>query len=234
MLQRFEKLSFEELVFGSADKFDETPDSDFTLVANRVIWGSSRDARRFVADRLVREIGRHSRPGDSIVELGSGSGRNLLLLKQTYPDREFYGFELSPVSVELARHSSERFNLPVRFETADATQPLPNIVAGPVAVAFSAHALEMMPRIFAGAIRNMLDLQPAHALFFEPVPELWPRTMRGLASHARTVTLDRLRAFMPALKAELRARPGWRIERAERLGTASNPLNETCLVHLTR
>jgi SAM-dependent methyltransferase len=234
MLARIGKLTFDELVFGTADKFDETPDTDFTLQRDRVVWGSSSESRRMIAERLADEIANLTEPGSLVVEMGSGSGRNLLFLKRRLPDREFLGYELSPVSVELARRSSERFALAVRFETADATKPLPRIGDGRVDVVFSSHALEMMPRIFVGAVRNMFDLQPAHLLFFEPVPELWPRNLRGMASRARTITLDRLRNFMPALRSELARRGGWQLVRAERLRTAINPLNETCFVHLRR
>jgi hypothetical protein len=92
----------------------------------------------------------------------------------------------------------------------------------------------MMPRQFVGAVDNALRVSSAHAIFFEPVPELWPSTPRGWASHCRAYVMDRLRGFMPALGKRLPQHPAWRIQSARRLGTSTNPINETCRVHLAR
>jgi hypothetical protein len=92
----------------------------------------------------------------------------------------------------------------------------------------------MMPRSFTAALRNILQLSRAHAVFFEPVPELWPASARGWASHLRAYVMDRLRGFMPALVREVNSQAAWRISSARRLGTSTNPINETCRVHVTR
>jgi hypothetical protein len=99
---------------------------------------------------------------------------------------------------------------------------------------YSSHALEMMPRHFVGAIRNALSLSKRHVVFLEPIPELWPADARGLTSHFRAFVMDRLNGFMPALRAELASRPEWAIDTAERLRTSTNPVNETCLVLLSK
>jgi hypothetical protein len=55
-----------------------------------------------------------------------------------------------------------------------------------------------------------------------------------LASHFRAYVMDRLNGFMPALNEQLTQRKEWRLVAAERLRTSTNPINETCLVHLQR
>jgi SAM-dependent methyltransferase len=168
-----------------------------------------------------------------VLEMGSGNGRNLLYLKQQLPDRHFFGLELSPVSVHLAQALSARHGLEVGFQQANACEALPASVPAGVDLVYSSHALEMMPRIFVKAIGGMLKLARSHVLFFEPVPELWPSSARGAASHLRAYVMDRLRGFMPVLEQQVKD-AGWRVVSAERLKTSTNPINETAFVHVAR
>jgi SAM-dependent methyltransferase len=232
-LERTSRLGFDELVYGSADRFDEAAESDFILFDDEVVWAPTRKSRRFLVEGMERRIRALVPPGGTVAEFGSGSGRNLLYLKSRLPDLEFIGLDLSPVSVELARQLSNQFGHPVRFEVANACESLPARVPNRVDIAFSSHALEMMPRAFVGAIDNMLSIATRHVLFFEPIPELWPSTARGCASHCRAYVMDRLRGFMPAL-AERADAAGWAIDEAERLKTSTNPINETVFVKLSR
>lgn len=231
-LEREAALSFDELVYGSADRFDAVPESDFILLDDAVVWAPTRTSRRFLVEEIERQVRRLTSPGSTVVELGSGSGRNLLHLRKCLPDRRFVGLELSPVSVKLARHLSDKFALPVEFIEADVCRDL----AAPLAadLVYSSHALEMMPRQFVGAVRNALAISQGHVLFFEPIPELWPADLRGWTSHLRAYVMDRLDGFMPALHRELAARPEWTVVSAERLRTSTNPVNETCRVLVRR
>jgi Methyltransferase domain len=229
-LEHLDRLSFDELVYGSADRFDQVPDSDFILLADEVIWGRTRDSRQFLVREMERRIAALVPAGGTVAEIGSGSGRNLLYLKSRLPDRRFVGFELSPVSATLARQLSARFGYDVEFSVANACEPI--ATPPPIDVVFSSHALEMMPRMFVGAVDNMLRIARTDVLFFEPIPELWPRDRRGRASRLRAYVMDRLDGFMPALAARLRG--SWKMRESRRLGTSTNPINETVLVHLSR
>lgn len=234
-LDHMDRLTFDELVYGSADRFDQVRECDFVLLNDRIQWAPTRDSRRFLIQEIERRITELVPAGGTVAEFGSGSGRNLLYLKSCLPDRQFIGLELSPVSVQLARRLSARYEHPVRFEVANACESLPHPPTVPthVDLAFSTHALEMMPRTFVRAIDNMLSIASRHVLFFEPIPELWPSTPRGLASRARAYVMDRLRGFMPELRPRA-ASSGWMIAEAARLKTSTNPINETALVRLAR
>lgn len=232
-LDHMEQLTFEELVYGSADRFDQVQQSDFILIDDRITWGPTRDSRAFLIQEIERRVMELVPAGGTVAEFGSGSGRNLLYLKSRLPDREFIGLELSPVSVQLARRLSAQFERPVRFEAANVCEPLPATIPTQVDLVFSTHALEMMPRTFIVAIDNMLSIAREHVLFFEPIPELWPSTPRGWASRARAYVMDRLRGFMPELRPRAAA-AGWMIAEAARLKTSTNPINETALVRLAR
>ena len=233
-LEREGALTFEELVYGSADRFDVVSPSDFILLDDRVVWAPTRESRRFLVERIQKDVQRLVPAGGTVIELGSGSGRNLLHLKQQLPDRRFIGLELSSTSVKLARHLAEKFALPVEFLEANVCEELTVDLRQAVDLVYSSHALEMMPRIFVGAISNALALASSHVLFFEPIPELWPSNARGVASRCRAYVMDRLDEFFPALERALDQRPEWTLIAAERLATSTNPINETCLVHVSR
>jgi SAM-dependent methyltransferase len=232
-LERVSALTFDELVYGSADRFDAVSDSDFILLDDRVVWGRTRDSRRVLVEEMERRLVPLAPPGSTVAEFGCGNGRNIFYLKTRLPGCEFVGLELSPVSVDLARRLAVQFGRPARFEVYNACDPLPPRAAESVDVAFSSHALEMMPRTFPGAVDNMLRLATRHVLFFEPVPELWPWTARGAASHWRAYVMDRLRGFMPVLR-QRAAAAGWRVVEARRLGTSTNPINETVFVQVSK
>jgi len=232
-LERTSTLEFDELVYGSADRFDAVGDADFVLVDDNVQWGSMRESRQFLVGHVERRIRDLVAPGGSVLEFGSGNGRNLLYLKSRLHDRQFAGLELSPISVELARRLSHQFEQPVQFEVGNACSAPPPELPARVDLVFSCHALEMMPRSFAGAIDNMLCTATRHVVFFEPIPELWPANARGWASHCRAYVMDRLRGFMTVLKSRA-AETGWTIATAHRLKTSTNPINETVEVSLVR
>jgi S-adenosylmethionine-diacylgycerolhomoserine-N-methlytransferase len=52
-------------------------------------------------DRLLREI--DVRPGESILEVGCGTARNLLILARRHPDARFFGIDASAAMLETAR-----------------------------------------------------------------------------------------------------------------------------------
>ncbi len=220
--------AWDDVVYGAAS------DEVVVLVEDRLARGSYRAPRAAVLERLHHHVRTATGPGDLVVEFGSGDGRNLLYLHRALPDRRYLGLELSPRSVELARRLAGRFGAGVDFRRGDATAPLPaDLPPGAAALAYSIHALEQMPRIAGHALRNMTTVSRAAVALFEPLPELWPWTPRGLISKARARAIDRVRGLMRTV-AELDHAGGWRIAVRRRLGFASNPLNETCEVVLLR
>jgi len=221
--ERDAQLDYESVVFGPPGE------EDFVLENDRVHFGKLSHIRRRFLESMVTSFNpwiANPPPDSVIVEFGCGSGRNLFFLQRQFPAIRFVGLELSPVSVALARDRAKKFQLPVEFREADVTASLAPI-EGRVVVAFSSHALEQMPRIFPGAVKNMLSLSKGAVFFFEPVPELYGGGLRGAASRLRSRHLDRLRGLLnhlQDLKADIRC--------AERTGLAQNPLNETCKIEV--
>jgi hypothetical protein len=213
-----------QIVIGSFDDFliGHAAD-DFILKDGRLTFGAVSISAETDLPLLLDLVRKHAGSGP-IVEIGSGDGRNLMWLRKQGITNRLVGLELSPASVDVAKRASETFAAPVEFYAADCTKPLPDVVTVPAGLVLSFHAFEMMPRIFTGALDNIRALQPNVAAFFEPVEELWPWDIRGAISRLRVRQLDRLRGFMPQIRAR------FDVMEARALTSTGNPLNQTCLV----
>lgn len=71
-------------------------------------------------DQLLREIA--PKPGERILEIGCGTGRNLIILAKQYPKTHFYGLDASAVMLETARrniNSAGLSNITLKTALAD-------------------------------------------------------------------------------------------------------------------
>ena len=226
ILEKLESADWETYIYGPDG------DEDFTLLGDRIVWSSLREARSQVLDRIVNAVNRYCTSGTTVVEFGSGDGRNLIYLKKHFPEINFIGLELSPVSVQLSRAAAEKFGVKVSFYECDICDGLPDLPPrDEISLAYSCFALEMIPRNVQRAIENMLSSSSGAVCFFEPVSELWPWGPRGVTSRLRVAYLNRLQGFMPALKSALRG-SSWSVHLAQRMRVSHNPINEGCEIHL--
>jgi S-adenosylmethionine-diacylgycerolhomoserine-N-methlytransferase len=97
-------------------------------------------------DQMI--AGLSPRPGDHVLEIGCGTGRNLVTAAIRYPDARFYGADVSTVMLSSARRAIARAGLTPRISVAlaDAAQPLPAMfdVAAYERI-FISYALSMIP-----------------------------------------------------------------------------------------
>ena len=229
LLDRLQMLDWDQYTRLPSDQYG------FILLDGDVVWGSLRTVRDRMLDRLRAVTAAYACDGATVVEFGSGDGRNLLFLQRHFPTVSFVGLELSKVSVELSRQAAVRFAVPnVRFHVADVCENLPPLPPhGEVALSFSCFALEMMPRVFRRAVDNMARASSVGLVFLEPVPELWGRDLRGLVSRLRAFQLDRLRG-LPRMLRQLVCNGAWTVDVMARSGLGYNPLNEMCELRLRR
>lgn len=229
-MSQLENLSWDDYVFFSKSL------NDFIVLDDKMIWGALRTARSRLLDRLVEAVRNRVKPGQTVVEFGSGDGRNLLYLRTLFPDIHFVGLELSPSSVQLSKLAAQKFQVTgVEFYQADASKPLLVELGGhDVGLVYSSFALEQMPRIFEDAILNMFGLSPSSIVLFEPVPEVWPRNLRGLVGRLRVKAIDRLRHLPKIIKRLTQENPQFNLIKIERSGLAINPHTEMCEVVIER
>jgi hypothetical protein len=229
-MSRLEGISWEDYVYFSPAL------NDFIVLDDQVVWGALRTARTRLLERLSETVRTRVKPGQTVVEFGSGDGRNLLHLSTLFPDIHFAGLELSPSSVQLSKLAAKNFQVSgVEFFQADVSQPLPaELGARDVGLIYSSFALEQMPRIFEDAILNMFSLSPTSIVLFEPVPEVWPHNLRGLVGRLRVKAIDRLRHMPKIIRRLTQENPQFNLIKIKRSGLAINPHTEMCEVVIER
>ena len=223
-LQKLEQgVSWDEYIYGAP-----VPE-DFYVDNVQVKFGRRDVPRRKIADLLIAQVSAitQNQPG-TIVEFGSGTGRNILLLKKHLPHCNFIGLELSPQNVLLSRRAADKFGIEATFHQCDVSTHLPELPKD-IRLVYSVHALEMMPRIFASAVDNMMSITSKQALLLEPIAEYYPWSLRHILARFRAYDLDRLRGLRGYVQ-----KRGWTIREARLLPVSDNPLNPTVLMILER
>jgi S-adenosylmethionine-diacylgycerolhomoserine-N-methlytransferase len=76
---------------------------------HRHIYDFTRKFYLFGRDRLIRQLA--PPPGGSVLEIGCGTARNLIVAAKHWPDARFYGFDISEAMLETARKSVTRSGL---------------------------------------------------------------------------------------------------------------------------
>jgi SAM-dependent methyltransferase len=210
--------------------------ADFIVLDDKIRWGTLREVRKLLLTKLSEAVETKVQAGQTVIEFGSGDGRNLLYLRKRFPDINFVGLELSPVSVEFSKKAAEQFGVEgVAFYQANACVPLPvNIIRPNIALIYTSFALEQMPVIFREALHNMLELSPSSIVLFEPIPEVWGWGLRGIVSRLRVRVIDRLRHLPSVLNELLESHPKYELKSIKRSGLAINPHTEMCEVLIQR
>lgn len=222
-IRRLEKdeIDFETYVFG------EPEPKDFCLIDDKISYGRGDAGRRAVLGSFLEDMSSFIKGRSfTVVEFGSGTGRNILYLKTKFPRCRFIGLELSPKNVDLSRKASEKWGIEAEFHVSNVAETIPAL-PDDVQIAFSYHALEMMPRIFTKALDHMMNSSSGKVVLYEPVSELYHLGLRGLLSRYRAIYMDRMRGMTSFLKGR-----NCCIDRMERMKNAGNPLNETCRIVL--
>jgi SAM-dependent methyltransferase len=225
--QRLEDLTTpEELYYGAGSSAHR---ERWTVVNGRLARGSHFEANKYILNRLAERIEQYTTDAQAtesedrwVVEFGCGTGRNLLYLAQRFPNLRFLGLEQEPSTVAFAKSAAEKWGLDIEFIQANVCAPVTGLPKN-VEIAFSMHALEWMPGIFTSAVQNMIGCSTRAAMFYEPVWELWPWSLRGIVSRLRILHHDYIRGLLSYIR-----KLDYPIVEANRLSASANPLNETC------
>lgn len=79
-------------------------------------------------DRLVAELG--VRPGQSVLDIGCGTGRNLAMIGQRYPAARLFGLDAAAPMLEVAARKLERASVRVRLARGVAEELDPEALFG--------------------------------------------------------------------------------------------------------
>ncbi|MEI9926540.1 MAG: class I SAM-dependent methyltransferase [Sphingomonas sp.] len=101
---------------GRATGADQKRAMDKVYAVHRHFYDFTRKFYLFGRDRLVRALA--PPPGGSVLEVGCGTARNLIVAARRWPDARFYGFDISEAMLETARKSVARHGLAGRITLA--------------------------------------------------------------------------------------------------------------------
>lgn len=126
---------------------DQRSHMDAIYRYQRYIYDATRKYYLLGRDRLIDEL--DPPPGGAILEIGCGTGRNLILAARRYPNTRCYGFDISSEMLKTARANIEKAGLSDRITVAegDATQFDCQALFGRPAFerVFISYALSMIP-----------------------------------------------------------------------------------------
>lgn len=132
----------------------------------RYIYDLSRKYYLLGRDKLIDELAPFE--GNTVLEIGCGTGRNLIKAARRYPDAAFFGIDVSTEMLKTAETSLKRRGMDKRVKTtyADATQFDGNECFGiPVYDrVFVSYALTMIPPWKEVLDRSMASVAPGGSL----------------------------------------------------------------------
>ena len=153
-------------------------------------------------DRLIRDLA--PPPGGSVIEIGCGTGRNLIVAAKTWPNARFYGIDISEAMLETARKNVARAGLAdkIVFAQGDATAFDAQALFGTAQFdrVFQSYTLSMIPD-WQGALREgAAKLAPGGRLDIVDFGQ-----QEGLPRAFRTLLLAWLAKFDVSPRAEMRS-----------------------------
>jgi S-adenosylmethionine-diacylgycerolhomoserine-N-methlytransferase len=91
---------------------------DATYSLHRHFYDATRKFYLLGRDRLIRELAPPA--GGTVLEVGCGTARNLIVAAKRWPSARFYGFDISEAMLETARKSVDKHGLSSRITLAQA------------------------------------------------------------------------------------------------------------------
>lgn len=132
-------------------------------------------------DRLIRNLAPQA--GDTVLEVGCGTGRNLIAAARAWPAARFYGIDISEAMLETARASVSRAGLSdrIRLAQGDATAFDAEVLFGVTTFdrIFQSYTLSMIPAWQAAIREAVAKLAPGGVLHIvdfgqqERLPKWW-------------------------------------------------------------
>ena len=141
-------------------------------------WGANDVSRQYI-NGIRRTLIKNFSRITSVLEFGSGSGRNLLALKNQNPKWEVWGYELTKEGVGIAGRLAKKFRLPITVRQKN----LWDLSGVPEAdVGFTCFALEQVNcgvSESAQLLQKILSKVRQGVVLLEPLVEYYPQTIRG-------------------------------------------------------
>jgi S-adenosylmethionine-diacylgycerolhomoserine-N-methlytransferase len=182
----------------------------------RHIYDGTRRYYLLGRDQLI--AGLQPKPGASVLEIGCGTGRNLVSAARLYPDARFFGIDVSTVMLSSAMSAISRRGLSdrVRLAHGDATAFDPERMFGITSFdqIFVSYSLSMIPdwrRVVQAAVSHLKPGGRLHIVDFggqERLPDIARTLLRRWLVMFDVTPRDDLKTALSAIsdasRAELR------------------------------
>lgn len=185
----------------------------------RHIYDLTRKYYLLGRDRLIGELSPPA--GGSVLELGCGTGRNLILAARRYPEARFYGIDISDEMLTTARAHVARAGLAHRITLAqgDASSVDTQAVLGVSAFdrVFISYSLSMIPpwrQTAAHALRLVAPGGALHIVDFggqAGLPSWFRRGLRAWLAKFSVAPRDELKPTLAALARDTGSNFEWRV-----------------------
>lgn len=181
----------------------------------RYVYDVTRKFYLLGRDRLIGELA--PAPGDRVLEVACGTGRNLIAAARRYPEARFYGFDISTAMLDTAHGSIRRADLEdrIRIAAGDATDFSGERLFGVSAFdrIFISYALSMVPPWRSALQQALAALAPGGRLLIVDfggqgqLPGWFKRGLRRWLAQFSVTPRDELAAELDRIA----AMPGLRV-----------------------
>ncbi|MEI8265169.1 MAG: class I SAM-dependent methyltransferase [Betaproteobacteria bacterium] len=202
------------------------------IVDGRLTRLPRRDYYRYRTQKLVATLQRHAGDTETLVEIGSGAGRNLVALAYAGPWQSLLGLELSQTGREVTRKVCDRFGIgsvqAVHVDLLDPGSEGFDKLRG--AVVFSFYCLEQLPAYTRRVMDNLCRAGVKRVIHIEPTTELFSAgSLKDLATISYIWRQDYQRTLVSTAQA-MQAEGTVRLLACERLHFAPSCRNDPTLV----
>ncbi len=182
----------------------------------RHVYNATRKYYLLGRDPMIASL--RPSPGDAVLEIGCGTGRNLIAAAHRYPQARFFGLDVSTAMLATAATSVARAGLAgrIRLAQGDATRRESLATFGDTAFAriFMSYSLSMIPD-WRGALDVATAALPPggelHIVDFggqEHLPATFRRLLRTWLAQFHVTPVDDLELALRARSAALGIPPG--------------------------
>jgi S-adenosylmethionine-diacylgycerolhomoserine-N-methlytransferase len=165
-------------------------------------------------DRLVREL--QAKPGETVVEIGCGTARNLIRIAERYPQANLYGLDASAQMLRTADESIARTKVPgsIALKHGYAEDVTPSFFGldRPFDHAIFSYSLSMIPDWRGALAAAAASVRPdgrIHVVDFGDQKTLWPVARRGLRAWLGLFHVTPRDELLGALEAKGAAQAGY-------------------------
>jgi S-adenosylmethionine-diacylgycerolhomoserine-N-methlytransferase len=176
----------------------------------RHLYDATRKYYLLGRDALIEELA--PPPGGTVLEVGCGTGRNLIAAAKRWPQARFFGLDISDAMLATARVKAKRAGVSITFAQGDAAgfDPAPFGVARFDRV-FMSYTLSMIPPWEAAIAHARTLLAPGGTLSIvdfgqqESLPRWWRAALLGWLAKWHVTPRADLRAVVERLGGEVSA-----------------------------